>query len=342
MFPANRYNYMTSNSAKSINNLTRHVRKAPITMLMKWYRALLQKWYCARREKYQDSSVHILSDWATHKVMDRIQKSANWKVYVIHQGKFYQVDDHRKVHRVDLTTRSCTCRKWQLSGIPCGHLIAVGRVMGCTNCSDIALVVKPPNMNFPKAGRPKNTDRIKSQDEEQIQVMCSMCGVRGHTRASCHEPIPNYQYGKESTQSSWKRFRQSRPESNIHNNFGGRSQQYEAAYTYTNMIGRSQEYEPAYNNMIGRSQEYEPAYTNNHGRSQEYEPVYNNMIRRSQEYSPAYNNKNGRSQECEAAYNNINSSGMAFAFNQFNFDQTSQQTDSSMPFAWDPINLAEA
>nr|GEV96777.1 retrotransposon protein, putative, Ty1-copia subclass [Tanacetum cinerariifolium] len=68
-----------------------------------------------------------------------MKKNANWKVYRIHQGKVYHVDDHRKVHRVDLTTRSCTCRKWQLSGIPCGHVVAVGRVMGCNDCSDMAL-----------------------------------------------------------------------------------------------------------------------------------------------------------------------------------------------------------
>nr|GEX44429.1 hypothetical protein [Tanacetum cinerariifolium] len=121
MCPTNRYNYMTSNSAESINNLSRHVRKAPITMLMEWYIVLLQKWYYAGREKYQ---VHTISDWATHKVMDIMKKSANCKVYGIHQGKVYQVDDRRKVHRVDLTTRSCTYRKWQLSGIPCGNVIA--------------------------------------------------------------------------------------------------------------------------------------------------------------------------------------------------------------------------
>ncbi|GKE09554.1 hypothetical protein Tco_1413105, partial [Tanacetum coccineum] len=57
-----RYNYMTSNSAESINNLTRHVRKVPITQLMGWYRALLQEWYCARRDKYKDSTIHTLSD----------------------------------------------------------------------------------------------------------------------------------------------------------------------------------------------------------------------------------------------------------------------------------------
>ncbi|GKE79251.1 transposase, MuDR, MULE transposase domain protein, partial [Tanacetum coccineum] len=62
MCPANRYNYMTSNSAELINTLTRHVRKAPRTQLMEWYRALLQKWYCARREKYKDSTVNTLSE----------------------------------------------------------------------------------------------------------------------------------------------------------------------------------------------------------------------------------------------------------------------------------------
>lgn len=51
--PARRYNYMTSNSAESVNSLTRDVRKVPITMLMEWYRELLQKWYCDKREKYQ-------------------------------------------------------------------------------------------------------------------------------------------------------------------------------------------------------------------------------------------------------------------------------------------------
>ncbi|GKB27135.1 hypothetical protein Tco_0866536 [Tanacetum coccineum] len=251
---ANRYNYMTSNSAEPINNLSRHVRNAPITMLMEWYKALLQKWHCARREKYQ----------AVGRVMgcpDCSDMALGWfrkkTLYSTYQESVYPVGE-----------------PWQ--------------------CPDGLQVVKPSNMNFPKVGRPKNTDRIKSQDEEPIQVRCLRCGVRGHTRTSCHEPIPNYQ-------------------------------QYKAAYS--NNHGRSQEYAQAYNNMIGRSHEYKPAYTNNHGRSQEYKPVYNNMIRRSQEYSPAYNNNNGRLQEYEAAYNNIKFSGMAqdphptmlFAFNQFNF-----------------------
>nr|GEZ32646.1 hypothetical protein [Tanacetum cinerariifolium] len=199
--PANRYNYMTSNSAKSINNLSRHVRKS------------------ANNDAdgvVQSASTKVVL--CSPREISRMKKNANWKVYGIHQGKVYQVDDRQKVHRVDLTTRSCTCRKWQLSGIPCGHVIAVGRVTRCNDCSDMALVV----------------------------IIIFFLNS----------------YGKESTQSSWKRSRQSRPESNIHNNMIRSSQKYEEAYN--NNHERSQEYDPAYTNMIGRSQEYDPAYTNNH------------------------------------------------------------------------------
>ena len=55
--PANRYNYMTSNSVESINALTKDVRRVPITMLMDWYRALLQRWYFERSAKYQGNIV---------------------------------------------------------------------------------------------------------------------------------------------------------------------------------------------------------------------------------------------------------------------------------------------
>ncbi|GKE07707.1 transposase, MuDR, MULE transposase domain protein [Tanacetum coccineum] len=319
MCPTDRYNYMTSNSAESINNLTRHVRKAPITQLMEWYKALLQKWYCARRDKYKDSDANTLSDWATHKVMDRMQKSAHWKVL-----------------RIDY-------------GIPCGHVISISRKIGCTDCSHLALgwfrkttlystyqdlvypvgepsswvrpdglqVVKPPNMNFRIAGRPKNTDRIKSQREEPIQVRCSRCGVRGHNRTTCHEPIANYQ---DSTQPRLKRSRQTRKESNIHVDLGGHSQEYEAAYTntyvrsqkfeaaYTNNYVRSLEYEAAYTNNYVRSQEYEAAYTNNYVRSQEYEATYTNNYVSTQEYEATYNNMDGGLQGYRSTYNNMNGS----------------------------------
>ncbi|GJX41048.1 hypothetical protein Tco_0256038 [Tanacetum coccineum] len=210
-------------------------------------------------------------------------------------------------------------------------------------------VVKPPNMNFRTADRPKNTYRIKSQGEEPIQVRCSRCGVRAHNRTTCHEPIANYQ---DSTQPRLKRSRQTRQESNIHVDLGGHSKEYEASYT--NNYVRSQEYETTYTNNYVRSQEYEASYTNNYVRSQEYEAAYTNNYVRSQEYEAPYNNMDGGSQGYEAAYTNfnnmfeqanINFGGQSqhllpttpFTFSQFNLGQSSQQTYS----AWDPVNLAD-
>ncbi|GJZ26840.1 hypothetical protein Tco_0571093 [Tanacetum coccineum] len=190
-------------------------------------------------------------------------------------------------------------------------------------------------MDFPKPGRLKKTDRIKSQREEPIQVRCSRCSVHGHTRASCHEPIPNYEVA--------------------YNNNNGRSQEYEYEAAYNNNNGRSQEYAGGNNNNYGRTQEYEyeAAYNNNNRRSQEYARTNNNNYGRTQEceYEAAYNNNNGWSQEYVGAYNNNYGRSQEYAGAYFNgmydqpnnmgfafkFSQSSQQTNST----WDHVNLAD-
>ncbi|GKC66787.1 transposase, MuDR, MULE transposase domain protein [Tanacetum coccineum] len=264
---------------------------------------------------------------ATHKVIDRMQKSAHWKVLEIDYGRLYQVDDRRRVDQVDLTFRTCTCRKWQLSEEPSSWVRPDG-----------LQVIKPPNMNFRTAGIPKNTDRIKSQREEPIQ---------------------------DSTQPRLKKSRQTRQESNIHVYLGGHSQEYEVAYT--NNYVRSQEYEAAYINNYVRSQEYEAAYTNNYVRSQEYEAAYTNNYARSQKYEVAYTNNYVSTQENEAAYNNIDggshryrsaynntngsSQGYEAAYTNFNsmFEQAninfggqSQHTLPTMPFTFSQFNLGQS
>ena len=48
-FKGNRYNLMSSNSAESINALSRHARKVPILMLIDFFRATMQQWWFQRR-----------------------------------------------------------------------------------------------------------------------------------------------------------------------------------------------------------------------------------------------------------------------------------------------------
>ena len=152
-------------------------------------------------------------------------KSANWPVNPIEHGSLYEVNDRRNKHIVDLRENTCTCRKWKLSGLPCGHAIAVCRIQGLSSCYHLAKdwfrttklkatyqgliypagdisswelptnlqVVKPPKMGKPQAGRPKKKDRIKSQGEIPTDDSCGRCGVRGHTRGFCNAPLPKRQ-----------------------------------------------------------------------------------------------------------------------------------------------------
>ncbi|PWA45733.1 hypothetical protein CTI12_AA515000 [Artemisia annua] len=149
-----------------------------------------------------------LSDWAAAKVQDRMLKSANRIVNGIEHGEIYQ-----------------------LSGLPCGHAIAVCRVLGLSDSSQLAKdwfnkttlkatyeplifpvgevsswetpnniqVIEPPLMDRRPAGRPKNKDRIRSQGEEPRQISCGRCGVVGHNQATCKQPLMKQKRGSKSS-----------------------------------------------------------------------------------------------------------------------------------------------
>ncbi|GKA65638.1 transposase, MuDR, MULE transposase domain protein, partial [Tanacetum coccineum] len=220
-YPRSCYNYMTSNSLESINSLTRIVRRVLITMLVEYFRDLLQRWYCEKRHKYEEAPENELCDWAAAKVYDRMLKSANWTVRPIDHLKLFQVFNKLEVHQVYLVAFQCSCRKWQLSGLPCGHVYAVCRVSGLTNCNlwakpwfkkktlksayqemvyplkdlkmwqapnDLQLVLPPVMIKRP-AGRPKNKKRILSTNESATIPSCTRCGMEGHNRNGCNQPF---------------------------------------------------------------------------------------------------------------------------------------------------------
>ncbi|GJV79642.1 hypothetical protein Tco_1515512 [Tanacetum coccineum] len=132
---ANRYNYMTSNSVESVNSLCRIVQKLPVTRLIEYFRDLLQRWYCDKRHKYEDAPADELTPWAAAKVKYRMLKSTNWKVNGIDSMRMYQVIKNQALHQVNFINFSSTCRKWQLSGLPCGHVCVVSRHCDLSNCN---------------------------------------------------------------------------------------------------------------------------------------------------------------------------------------------------------------
>ncbi|GJS97887.1 transposase, MuDR, MULE transposase domain protein [Tanacetum coccineum] len=178
----------------SVNACSVINRKLPVLKLAETYRAMLQDWYF-ECQKLTANMKYEITDWVADKVHKRKLKSATWIVHRVNQY-LYQVLNGRYNRQVNLETGVCECRKWQLSRIPCGHIIAVTRFLHLTDCvqyvsdwfkkekyqgtyaesihflgdmqeweflSHIHLAI-PPRMDNPQPGRPKNTNRILSQE----------------------------------------------------------------------------------------------------------------------------------------------------------------------------------
>ncbi|XP_071712258.1 uncharacterized protein [Rutidosis leptorrhynchoides] len=214
-----RYAYLTTNSAESMNALSVHARKLPITMLFEFFRASVQQWFWEHRNT-ADGLTTPVTPYAEHKLGKRNRKSLSWTVKPISQVKF-EVLDMKKGGKVNLQDKTCTCKQWQFSGIPCGHVMAVARYFVLRNVTthvqkyfhtetyksaymeDInpldhisewidpghLQTVLPPLVTKRQSGRPKSTARIPSQGEDKDNFKskrkCSRCLEYGHTRSTC-------------------------------------------------------------------------------------------------------------------------------------------------------------
>ncbi|XP_044464397.1 uncharacterized protein LOC123194952 [Mangifera indica] len=208
-FSGHRYNVMTTNIAESFNALVKHARGLPITMLIEFIR---------------DACTSPVTPWVEDKIAKRVRKSSNLEVRPITTERYQVLGSGQCQYDalVDLMEHTCTCRKFQLSKIPCMHVIAVAIYMKLTTClqkvhsyystafyrtvyadavnllgdqsewvhPEEATVIHPPYVHRRRAGRPANKNKRPSQGEVVEQLICSRCHQPGHTRQNCRSPIP--------------------------------------------------------------------------------------------------------------------------------------------------------
>jgi hypothetical protein len=143
--------------------------------------------------------------------------------YVLPAGAgVFDVKFRDKEYIVELLNKSCTCRRWNLSGIPCHHAIACMRreritpndqvhpcysvqrfirayahnIMPCRDKSEWANVVNCPNVAPPhyekKVGRPKKSRRKQPEEKQSKRggTMMSKHGVVIHC-SHCGNPGHN-------------------------------------------------------------------------------------------------------------------------------------------------------
>ncbi|XP_035836094.1 uncharacterized protein LOC110888959 [Helianthus annuus] len=166
------------------------------------------------------NSIHLA--WAQKKIFKKIEGSRTWTVAGIELNS-YSVADSGKGGLVDFVNGTCSCRVWQVSGLPCGHVIAVSKFLGETDCSKYCfpcysnevykktyeeaiyplphrsewetpedlINLQPPHMTKRQAGRPRENNRILSRGEEPTPLYCSQCNSYGHHRDVCRQPMPS-------------------------------------------------------------------------------------------------------------------------------------------------------
>ncbi|KAL7602833.1 hypothetical protein Lser_V15G19938 [Lactuca serriola] len=221
--PSKRYDYMTSNSAESMNALSVDARKMPIIPLLEFFRCLSQEW-CYKRRIEGGKRSTVLTEWAEKVVSKNEERTTGWSVSGVSDA-LYEVHDFKHGGIVDLRQETCTCKYWEGTGLPCGHVIMLLKHLKKTNFGQLAIdaykmetyrstyeepvyplpepcdweipddmmVVKPPIMDTCQAGRPRNRNRIPSQGEEPIIRRCSICDSTTHNAATCPTLVPKKQ-----------------------------------------------------------------------------------------------------------------------------------------------------
>ena len=139
----------------------------------------------------------------------KVERSSGWSFEVIESDKSYAVDLH---------SRTCTCRAWQIDRMPCKHACA------CIEAKSLSLydftdqyyrvemykqtyqavinpiptfemdmlpvdddgVINAPDVRS-QPGR-RRTQRVPSQVDIRLKK-CKRCGQRGHNRRTCKEAL---------------------------------------------------------------------------------------------------------------------------------------------------------
>jgi hypothetical protein len=228
---------LLNNLAESFNAWIKDARSKPIlTMCEETHRQLMARFQ--QKRKGIQSTNYVICPKA-HRKLEKAKSDARNCISRWQNEQQFEVDHMYDARRlVQLDERTCTCGRWQLSGIPCSHACAAiymlkekseeyvdeylkmgkymlayaDRVYGMEGpqtwpADDECDPILPPN-NRKAPGRPK-VSRKKATDEPPnpykltrsgYVVKCANCGGLGHNYKGCHLPLnPDRKRWKQKT-----------------------------------------------------------------------------------------------------------------------------------------------
>ncbi|KAM0822870.1 hypothetical protein ACQ4PT_071234 [Festuca glaucescens] len=117
---------LLNNTCEVFNRLILDARELPVMSMFEKIRAQLQHRQYTKRKEANEKMVCTI----TPKIRDKLRKNTEFSrdVEVSPATNWvFGVESHGRNYVVELNLRACSCRRWQLTGIPCIHSIACMR-----------------------------------------------------------------------------------------------------------------------------------------------------------------------------------------------------------------------
>ncbi|XP_071738197.1 uncharacterized protein [Rutidosis leptorrhynchoides] len=121
-FEGTRFGHLTANIVESLNVWILEASGLPIIQMMESIRRQLMIWFNERRETSMQWT-SILVPTAERRVSEAIERARTYQVLRANEAEF-EVISHEGTNIVDIRNRRCSCRGWQLNGLPCAHAVA--------------------------------------------------------------------------------------------------------------------------------------------------------------------------------------------------------------------------
>jgi len=215
-FGGARYDHMSSNFGQQFYNWISEAHELPITQMVDALRGkMMEAIYTRRVESNQWKTK--LTPSKEEKLEKEMSIARSLQVLLSH-GSTFEVRGE-SVDVVDIDHWDCSCKGWQLTGLPCCHAVAVFECIGrspydyCSRyfttesyrlsyaesiqpvpnvdrpvqgeLTEAGVIVTPPPTKRPP-GRPK-TKQAESTDIIKRQLQCSKCKGLGHNKKTCKE-----------------------------------------------------------------------------------------------------------------------------------------------------------
>ncbi|XP_025692851.1 uncharacterized protein [Arachis hypogaea] len=191
--------YTVNNIFESFNVAIVDAREKPIVIMLEEIRVKLMTWWAENRDLAQNYAGTILPRIRI-KLERRSRSAREWPPYWSAAQK-YEVVNGLDKFTVDLGSSECSCRRWQLNGIPCVHAISCIKFKGLGLEPYVADCYKKEAFLRRPSHRPVRERKSAARDEEQSsrthmsrkeeKQRCPICGVVGHNKSRCPKPIEN-------------------------------------------------------------------------------------------------------------------------------------------------------